>query len=138
MIMVITRILKFSKCPIEPFKGRSWDKIVARKVDQEFTTFRGYTIKKHHYYYNSIGEGTIFKVLEEGFGIGTARLLKVDTRTVKQLTIEEVTFDTFSLQIFKEHGINEPKSFLRRVTKYLYGLENVALLKLYFNWISIR
>ena len=120
------RVLKFSKCPIDPHRGESWEKLQDRKVGYLFTTFRAYEWRKHRYYKGLIGQE--LEVQEQGHSLGRARLLSVKPRLPLELTPEEIGADTFA-------GIH--LQFFYDLLVRFYGMPDVVLLKLSLKWTEV-
>ena len=124
-------VLKFSLCPIEPHKGEEWEKIQKRKVGEEFTTFRGYTWKKHLYYEQK--KGSVFNVLSNGKTVGEAELREV---CVLRYGLYKVPKDDLRKDTFSD--ILDVPLFFSRLLIRFYGSPDIVLIKLIFEWTAIE
>lgn len=122
--MINMKKLNFTKCPIEPHLGESWDKLINRR--KSFTTMRGYSTEKHKYYTTSIGEQ--FRVFEEGTFIGVARLKDVVPKIIDPYSSEDIRL------IQKDTFQNVTPMFFSELMYSFYGIDNPALLLLSFEW----
>ena len=124
-----TPVIKFSLCPIEPHKGEEWEKIQKRKVRQEFTTFRGYTWRKHYYYLDKVGH--TFDVLSDGKMVGKAVLKEVFIPcNMYFISDEDLRKDTFS-------DLQDPSKFFQRLLVKFYGFPSIYLIGLVFEWTEV-
>jgi len=74
-----------------------WDKLDRRdrfKVGNNFTTFRGYEVRKHQWYRSQMGK--IFDVIVRDKKIGKAKLLSGTVRWSNKLRVDEIKRDTYS------------------------------------------
>ena len=118
--------IRFSKCMTNAHNGEEWAKISNRKVGDEFTTFRAYSISKHTYYESMVKQD----VEIESFGhmCGTATLMKVEVKLHDQVTDEEIKADTFpdaTREMFDELMIR------------FYKRPDIVLLKLTMAWKTV-
>jgi len=122
--------IKFSKCPVEPHKGQSWDKLVLPTVGDTFTTFRGYEVRKHAYYGRCAKDKEVFEVVEEGKKLGIAELMDVEGMLSNMITDEEIRDDTFQ---------TADTAFFNRLISFFYKLdESIAVLKLTLKWVGVE
>lgn len=80
-----------------------WDKLDRQdrfKVGNNFTTFRGYEVRKHQWYRTNVGK--IFDVMVKGNKIGKAKLLSVTVRWSNKLRVDEIQRDTYSHYIIDD------------------------------------
>ena len=122
-----TPILKFSLCPIEPHKGEEWEKIQKRKVGQEFTTFQGYTWKKHLYYAHNREHTSDVLSNEKKVGEAVLKDITIPFRCIYGISDDDMRRDTFS-------DIENPTEFFRKLLESFYGFTDVMLIKLTFEW----
>lgn len=125
--------IKFTKCPIKPKKNYSWDKIRDAESGKEFTTFRIYGLDKHNYYSKNIyhdykEDNTIIEIIENNSLVGTAYLLSVESVVAREITEEEIQKDTFA---------DATREFHKRLLRWFYGRDDIALLKLTLKWIRV-
>ena len=76
--------------------SQMWDKLDRRdrfKVGNNFTTFRGYEVRKHQWYRNNVGK--IFDVVVNGDKFGEAKLLSITVRWSNKLRVDEIKRDTY-------------------------------------------
>jgi len=112
--------------------SEEWDKLKPERfeVGNFFTTFRGYSIKKHHYYLSVIGKDDVFHDVElNGKILGVAKLVAAEPRLSNDLSLDEIRKDTYGY--FKRDDFNE-------ILKKFYNMESIAGLWLVFKIIKVN
>ena len=121
------RTIKFSNCPIEKHKGEPWVKIVDRKINQTFTTFRAYDWKKDLYYRGLLRQ--VLMIENNNQMVGKALLAHTHPVFRPQVTIDEIQRDTFP--DFTQKDFDD-------ILYRFYKDNGIVLLKLYLDWVDVR
>lgn len=116
--------LKFSTCPIEPYKGKTWDKITNRKTDDTFHTIRKYTDDKLAYYTSLIGDD--IHIFQYNKWLGKAKIY--DVKEIVFPDIDIIRNDTFK---------DADEIFFKKLMTRFYGEEMPRMLIIHMRWLGV-
>lgn len=141
--------IRFDVCPIEPRYGDIWPKLLMRKNEEKFTTFRGYSTKMRAFLENTITQerrillphsirGVHGITYEERFNNGESRtswligFAEVDD--IQEIHASQVQDSVIKSDTFPEFTQD---NFMRLMKYYCDGLQDPVLMHLTMRWTEV-
>ena len=117
--------IKFNVCPIEPNKGKTWEKLKSPRIGEKFTTMRRFDDEKYAYYESLVGKTA--HVFNEKKWMGIVEVLRVEKIHASELTEEQVKEDTFKRWNIK---------YFNELLELYYKSSDIYLIMLHMKWVE--